>query len=666
MNASVEAFYHALGVELPAGYGTNVSIRCPFFPDGHKHGDANKSCSVNRDNGTWNCHGCKRSGGPYDAAIELGNEPREAMELLKRHGLAEDRDYGDRGVVGNYDYTDEEGNLLFQVVRYEHKKFKQRRPDGNGGFFWNLNGTRRVLYRFPKVLAALEKDEPIWIVEGEKDVHALESIGFTATCNPGGAGKWRPEYTEVLRDARVVVCPDADTTGRESARGIAKPLAGVAQVKVVDLEPTRTDGYDVSDFLSEARNEEERADARRALVRLAKAAAKVPSATATREVGTVAPSSKLRKLDVAHMVAEEAPPVPWRVEPVLADGALTMLFAPPGEGKSLLALTLAAGIALGEDVAGLPTRQGKVLYVDAENGAWEIHRRVKCLGLPAEGVALYEAASDFDLRREEAEVERLVSEEEATVLILDSLRSLAPGLDENDSGDCEAALAPLRRLAHERKLAVLLIHHANKGGQIYRGSSAIQAAVEITYQFGRVEDDPDPARRFLRVRKMRIGPEPQKRWLRLSVERGMVLVGGAEPYESESQTQGAPVRDELAPRILEAIRQPLRLADVARAVDRDPRDGTVRRVLERLEADGEAEKDESGLWKRCQGAKPPMGAGTVAPSEKPHGNEESEGATPNGMVLALAPSQATTQANLQGRCSEELKRLQAMGNEGRS
>lgn len=52
-------------------------------------------------------------------------------------------------IVAMYNYTDEQGALLYQVVRRKPKKFSQRRPDGRGGWIPNLNGTRRVLYRLP-------------------------------------------------------------------------------------------------------------------------------------------------------------------------------------------------------------------------------------------------------------------------------------------------------------------------------------------------------------------------------------------------------------------------------------------------------------------------------------------------------------------------------------
>lgn len=338
--------------------------------------------------------------------------------------------------------------------------------------------------------------------------------------------------------------------------------------------------------------------------------------------------SKLERLDVAEMVRESPPEIPWRAEPILADGVLTMLFGPPGKGKSLYAAVLAAGVAVGEDVAGVATRKGTVLYIDAENGKWEIHRRVRSLGLPTEGVEIYEAAGDFDLRRDGATIERTVSAHQANVLILDSLRSLAPGLDENDSAECEAALGVLRRLCHDRQLSALLIHHANKGGLTYRGSSALDAAVDLMYLLAPAEGDPDRERRYIENRKMRIAAEPPRQWLRLSAEGGMVLLGEAEPYESDpaDREHRAPVQQQLTPRVLEVLDSgPHKLAHIARAVGKKPKDRSVRLVLTNLAKAGHANRREDGLWERCKGVDAPRGADTFTPSSGGGGDDGRQG-----------------------------------------
>jgi len=105
------------------------------------------------------------------------------------------------------------GELLFQVVRYEPKTFRQRRPNGKGGWHWSMKGVRRVPYRLPELMEAVTLKQTIFIAEGEKAVDTLANLGVPATCSPGGAEKWLNEYSEHLAGADVVILPDNDEPG---------------------------------------------------------------------------------------------------------------------------------------------------------------------------------------------------------------------------------------------------------------------------------------------------------------------------------------------------------------------------------------------------------------------------------------------------------------------
>jgi hypothetical protein len=148
-------------------------------------------------------------------------------------------------IVATYDYTDEDGRLLYQVVRRSDKSFPQRRPDGSGGWIWRLDDTRRVLYRLPQVIEAVRTGRRVWIVEGEKDVHALEAAGEVATCNSGGAGCWQPEDARYFRGAKVAPIADKDKPGRGHALDIVRSLEGVASV--VRIGEAAEGCHDVSD-----------------------------------------------------------------------------------------------------------------------------------------------------------------------------------------------------------------------------------------------------------------------------------------------------------------------------------------------------------------------------------------------------------------------------------
>jgi len=158
-----------------------------------------------------------------------------------------------------YPYVDEDGEVLFEVVRFEltdtthpaypDKSFRQRVP-GKG---WGRKkyDVDPVLYRLPNLLQASENADVVFVVEGEKDVHTLEKLGFTATTNPQGAGDWHPRYNPALDGAHVVVLPDNDDEGRNHARTVAGSVFEVAaSVRIVDLPGIPPKG-DVTDWMEE-------------------------------------------------------------------------------------------------------------------------------------------------------------------------------------------------------------------------------------------------------------------------------------------------------------------------------------------------------------------------------------------------------------------------------
>lgn len=148
-----------------------------------------------------------------------------------------------------YDYCDEVGNLISQVLRLEPKGFRQRRPDGQGGWINNLQGVPRHCYRLPE----LQGQPLVMVVEGEKDVDQLWALNAVATCNSGGAGKWTDQHTAQLQAAgvqQVVIVPDNDPPGQHHADSVARScVAAGLPVKVVTLPGLPNKG-DVSDWVA--------------------------------------------------------------------------------------------------------------------------------------------------------------------------------------------------------------------------------------------------------------------------------------------------------------------------------------------------------------------------------------------------------------------------------
>jgi hypothetical protein len=218
----------------PRGTSDKFEARCPA------HDDRRASLSVgcgSEDKVLIKCHaGCET-----EAILA-------ALGLTWKDLYPEDSGKGSKDIVATYDYVDQRGRPLYQVVRFAPKGFRQRRSDGNGGWIWNLKGVDSVLYRLPQVIEAIKAGESIYIAEGEKDVHALERAGAVATCNPMGAGKWKRSYTTTLRGANVVVVADNDEPGLNHARAIVKSLTGVTSK--VELFACPNGHKDIADHLA--------------------------------------------------------------------------------------------------------------------------------------------------------------------------------------------------------------------------------------------------------------------------------------------------------------------------------------------------------------------------------------------------------------------------------
>ena len=163
---------------------------------------------------------------------------------------------GKMEIVATYDYADENGVLIYQVVRYSNKTFRQRKALDNGEWEWNLKGVKRVPYRLPSIIKNANK-RIIIIVEGEKDVHTLLEAGARCvTTNSGGAGKWIADYNQFFKGANVVAIPDNDSPGLDHMYNVCNNLFDHAKsVRLVKLTGLK-DKQDVSDWLKDHSLEE--------------------------------------------------------------------------------------------------------------------------------------------------------------------------------------------------------------------------------------------------------------------------------------------------------------------------------------------------------------------------------------------------------------------------
>ena len=214
-----------------------------------RYGNRGSLC-VRVDKGTWYDHEAGGGGGVLDLIyVRKGLKKSEALQWLRERGrLPSEKPV--KAILATYNYVDPKGKLVFQVVRHEPKDFRQRRPDGEGGWIWNTANVAPLIYRLPEVLAAVRDGRTVHVAEGEKAVDALVKLGVVATCSPGGANKWKHEHTAFFAGADVVILPDNDEPGRSHAKRVVESLMGphgqVRRARVLALPelPEKGDPFD--------------------------------------------------------------------------------------------------------------------------------------------------------------------------------------------------------------------------------------------------------------------------------------------------------------------------------------------------------------------------------------------------------------------------------------
>ena len=443
--------------------GDRATALCP------SHDDSDPSLSVAvADDGRVLL--CCHAGCPTERVVEsIGFEMSDLFPT--NGGRRTDRPEAST-VVERYVYESADREPVMAVVRRHPKAFHQDRPDGSGGWIPGLDGVReRPLYRLPTVLEAVAAGDTIYVVEGEKDVHALEATGCTATTNPGGAGKWKQEHTRALRGASVVVIADRDEPGRAHARTVASRLDGVAdQVRAV--EPTS--GKDIAEHLANGLGLDDLAD--------------LPANTRPDEAAV---GSGLQRLSWEVVFDGSAAGPEWLAEPLIPLGRHVAVYGQAKTGKSLLLLDIAAALAAGRPTlhqqAGPPRT---VLYLDYEMAISDLYERLMDLDYQPEDLARlhYCQMPSLDPLDTEAGGAQLVESVEALrpdLVVIDTMSKAVAG-DEDRSDTYrrfyQSVCLPLRRLG----TTLVRVDHAGKDArQGQRGSSAKNDDVDLVWRLTR-------------------------------------------------------------------------------------------------------------------------------------------------------------------------------------
>ena len=447
------------------------------------------SRSVDLRKGTWFDFEANEGGGVIDMVrVNEGAQLRSLPDILeKQFGIAKQVQQTiqpARYMSKAYDYIDEHGECIYQVVRYEPKTFRQRRPDGKGGWVWNVKDVTPVPYNLPGIMA--DKDAAIWVVEGEKCAQLLIKQGFVATTNHGGAKNWSADLNKWFAGRNVIVLPDADAAGTRHAEVVVSNLYPVAKaVKLVTI-PGLTDKQDVYDWMVAGGTRD----------RLAEIAAATPVLSDAPDVQDNVQEERPDVFDVYDVhYLRNMPPVEWLVDGLLTKHGFSVLYGEPGAGKSFLAIDMALSVAYGKAWHSNPVQRGAVLYIAGEGvgglgkriKAWQAHHKLTA------DVPFYVLPTAVRFR-EPDDVERLLRtidhlDTKFSAVFVDTVARALLGGDENSATDMGMFVDACEIVKRHCECAVVAIHHSGKdAARGMRGSTALLGAVDTSIKVSKLEE----------------------------------------------------------------------------------------------------------------------------------------------------------------------------------
>jgi AAA domain len=477
-------------------------------------------------------------------------------------------------IVATYNYTDADGKLLYQVCRLEPKSFRQRQPDGSGGWAWKLD-ERRVLYRWPELLKF--PDATIFITEGEKDTDRIISdLNLCATTV--ATGKWVDECVKALADRDVVILQDNDITGAKKALVAARALHGTAKSIRVVLLPDLPDGGDVSDWLD--------VDPTQRARKFVDVCFSVPvwepgnNSTDTnfepepeepeKPEKPEATAASLNEWDAGDDI-EMPPPRGWLLGNSFARKFMSSLFGDGGTGKTAVRYAQLVSLATGQPLTGEYVFQRcRVLIISLEDDADELKRRIRAVLLhhkidPVElkGWLFLSApgASGGKLmvldrygRPKRGQLagalEAIITKRKIDIITIDPFVK-SHSVEENSNSAIDDVVQTLTDLAAKHNIAIDVPHHVSKGlsdpgnASRGRGASAMKDGGRLIYTLtpmsveeAEIFNVPEEKRRLLiRMDSAKVNitkPLSAAKWFRLV---GVQLGNTTELYPNGDEVQ---------------------------------------------------------------------------------------------------------------------------------
>ncbi len=376
----------------------------------------------------------------------LGLQPRDLFAPKQRTDLQE---------IETYTYTNDDGEPVLRVHRYHPKTFRQSHWNGSG-WQWGAGNTPKLLYRLPRIHQAIQTGQTIYVVEGERDVHTLEQLGYVATTNAGGAGKFTEQHAHQLEGANhVTIICDADQPGHEHANRVATELNWLGITHHV-MQPA--DGCkDITEHITQGFTIHQLQPIK-------------PAPTQTDE--QIEPTEHgWEPANLAEVLAADyQPPTPTICTRTDGHGLfylarINALFGESGSGKSWVAMTACAQqIQTGNHV----------VYIDYEDHVGSVANRMIKLGCQPDAIqTLFHYINPMQPFNTLASIDllELITNTNTQLVILDSTGEAMAldGAEPNSDDDTARWFRKLPRTLAHAGPCVLLLDHMPKGSDANQG-----------------------------------------------------------------------------------------------------------------------------------------------------------------------------------------------------
>jgi hypothetical protein len=445
-----------------------------------------------------------------------------------------------RSIAAEYVYLDEHENVVYKVVRYVPKDFRQAQLKDDV-WTWNLAGVERIPYNLPDVIEAIAKRRWIFFVEGEKDCDTLTRMGFVATTTAGGAQSWSDKMALRFVGARVVVVPDNDPPGWEYGQTVARALSGyAAEVRVVVLPGVPKKG-DVTDYFIAGGT----ADELKALT------------NAAVHMGRDEPLAERHGGPLRFQRASEVQTkrVDWLWEGHIPFGKISIIDGDPGQGKSTLTMDLAARLSSGRPMPGVAPTQwtnAPAILLSAEDDPEDtMVPRLEAAGADLGQILIVSAVKPPDGSQERPwslpgdleHLRALIIESGARMVVIDPLTAFFDAaINSNNDHHVRKALHPLKDLASDTGCAMVIVRHLKKSREGLAlhaggGSIGIIGAARVGMVVAADPHDETGRRKVIAVSKINVGEVPPSLTFhleRVSADVARVVWDGTSQHSAET------------------------------------------------------------------------------------------------------------------------------------